>query len=202
MLILDDPATWPEHVTRRLNKPAVIELLRRCEFMDDAAKNPAVGAILAEVEDNAATTPIGAYHCTKQLPERPLTTTGLRLLDFEQHHAELRELLRSRAGVSRKLYAKIDAGLTHWQKDHGTGRKKRIWFCIDRSTVLNPGTEEFFQYYGGEAAYGKFLLHPDVLAVFESLGEPIVVEFRIRKKDLIVSSGALGKTLVSHSPVL
>jgi hypothetical protein len=199
VLVLDDPTTWPRHLTDQLNQPAVLEVLRRRRYAEELVDEPAVRPILAEVEQYAYSVPLAAYHCTKQLADRPYTVTGLRPLNFEQHHAELRDLLRSRPEVSPTLFRKIDAGLTDWRMRHTGRREKMLWFCVDRPLVLDRGTELFFKYFGGEAVYFGFMSDPEVLSVLESVGEPVVVEARVSSEDLkVFQELALGRTLVSY----
>jgi hypothetical protein len=127
VLILDDPTTWPDHIKSRLQQEPVVELLRHNEFMDELVRHPVLRPVLAEIEEYVAATPLAAYHCTKQLPERPFSVTGLRPLDFAQHHAEIRQVLRNHKSVTPALFSRIDAGLSDWQKNHTGKREKMLW---------------------------------------------------------------------------
>ncbi len=199
MLILDDPTTWPDPIKARLQQEPVVQLLCHNEFMDELVRHPVLRPILAEIEEYVAATPLAAYHCTKQLSERPFSVTGLRPLDFTEHHSEVRQVLSSHKSVTPALFSRIDAGLSDWQKNHTGKREKMLWFCIDRQLVLDPGTELFFKYFGGEAVYFAFMKDPEIGPLLEQLGEPVVVEARIASRDLTVfQEFAFARTLVCY----
>lgn len=199
MLVLDVPSTWPARVKELLNQDEVVELFRQNDYMDELVRHRALRPILEEIEEHIAAAPLAAYHCTKQLPERPFTTTGLRVLDFDRHHAEVRELLRDHKDVSPALFERIDAGLADWRKNHTGRREKMLWLCVDRNLVFDHGTESFFKYFGGEAVYFAFIDDPEVGPLLERIGEPVVVEVRIRSGDLkVFQEFAFARTLASH----
>jgi hypothetical protein len=199
VLIIDDPSTWPDRVKELLDRDEVVELLRQNDYMDELYRHPSLRPVLEEIEEYIAKTPLAAYHCTKQLPERPYSTTGLRVLDFGQHHSEVRELFRTHKEVSPALFKRIDAGLADWRKHHTGRREKMLWLCVDRSMVFDHGTESFFKYFGGEAVYFAFMKDPEVGPLLERIGEPVVVEVRISSRDLqVFEELAFARTLASH----
>ena len=145
----------------------------------------------------------GDVHCRLPLHEavarKAVRGDGLRILDFEQHHAEVRELLRNHGEVPPALLGRIDAGLAAWRKNHTGRREKMLWFCVDRDLVFDRGTGSFFRYFGGEAVYVPFVRDPEVGPLLERVGEPVVVEVRIRSRDLKVFQDlAFARTLASH----
>jgi hypothetical protein len=199
VLILDDQSTWPEHVTELLNQEEVVELLRENEFVDGLVKHSVLRPVLEEIEEYVAKTPLAAYHCTKQLPEHPFAATGLRVLNFDEHHAQIRNQLRNHKLFTPTLFKKLDKRLREWRKHNSEHREKMLWVCVDRKLVFDPGAESFFKYFGGEAVYFSVMEDPELGPVFEQLGEPIVVEMRIASRDLQVTQElAFARTLVSH----
>lgn len=149
MLILDDPKTWPPHITEQLDSSNVVELLQRHESMDHVADDPTLIDVFADIEKHAIEVGLAGYHCTKQLANRPYAETGLRILDFQTHHSEFRALLRDHESVDAELYEHIDKRLSYWQANHNGKRERMLWFCLNRRLVLDSGTESFFRYYGG-----------------------------------------------------
>jgi hypothetical protein len=199
VLILDDSTTWPDRFNKLLNQDEVINLFRSNRYMDQLEKNPILLPILEEIDSVIASVPLSAYHCTKQLTERPYSTTGLRILNFDQHHSEVLELLRNHENVSPSLFKKIDCRLLQWRKNHTGSREKMLWFCVDRNLVFDSGTESFFKYFGGEAIYFPFMDDPEIGPLLESIGEPVVVEVRIRSGDIrVYHQFAFARTLASH----
>jgi hypothetical protein len=199
MLILDDPSTWPDHLNARLNQSNVIKLIQQNKWMDELVRHVLLRTILEEIEDYVAANPLAVYHCTKQLSERPYSVSGLRVLNFEEHHNDIRDQLRNHELVTPSLFQKIDKGLTDWEKNHTGTREKMLWFCVDRQLVFDQGTESFFKYFGGEAVYFPFMDDPEVAQLLEQLGEPVVVEAQISSRDLkVFQEFAFARTLVSY----
>jgi hypothetical protein len=199
MLILDDPSTWPKHIVEQLNDELVIQLCKSHEFMEDIVDEPRLIDIFADVKSHAVNHGLAGYHCTKQLPTSQFTSTGLRTLNFQDHHAWFRNLIRKHPDVDNELYRHIDARLTYWQENHTGRRENMIWFCLTRTLVLDSGTKSFFKYFGGEAVYFAFMDDDRVAPILENIGEPVVVEAKIDIADLTVfREWAFGRTLVSH----
>ena len=199
MLILDDPATWPDHIIKRLQQEKVVQLLKQSNFIDDLVRHPTLRPVLEEVEAYVEANPLTAYHCTKQLPERPFAATGLRVLNFGEHHDEIKNLLRNHRLVTPALFDKLTNNLDFWKKNHTGIRENMLWFCVDRSLVFNEGTTSFFKFFGGEAVYFAMMDDSELGPILQRLGEPVVVEARIASRDLTVFQDfAFARSLVSH----
>ncbi|GBC59758.1 hypothetical protein DENIS_0699 [Desulfonema ishimotonii] len=199
MLILDNPVTWPKHIVEKLNSESVIQLCNSHEFIDDIADDPIILNIFEDVETYAGIHGLAGYHCTKQLLSSPFSSTGLRVLNFQNHHAWFRNLIRHYPDIDDEFYQYIDNKLTHWQNNHTGKRENMIWFCLTRALVLDSGTKSFFKYFGGEAIYFTFKNDERVAPILESIGEPVVIETKIDATDLTVfHEWAFGRTLVSH----
>lgn len=199
MLILDDPATWPDHVVKQLNSDTVIQLCTSHDYMEHIADHQDLIDIFSDIEEYTQKHRIAGYHCTKQAPTFSFMLSGLRTLDFTTHHAEFRSMMRKHPLVDDGLLRYIDSKLSDWQANHTGSREKKLWFCLTRTLVLNSGTESFFKYFGGEAIYFAFLYDQSVAPLLESIGEPVVVEVAIDVSVLNVSrKWAVGRTLVSH----
>jgi hypothetical protein len=198
-LTLDEPRTWPRHITEMLESPRVTGLLRRREWMDEVAREPVLQPVFEAVEAHAAAAGLTGFHGTKQLPDRQFSETGLRILNFDEHHSYFRDLIQGRPDVPPKLFRHILRRLNEWRAGESETREKMLWFCFTRAPIAGSGAEEFFQMFGGEAIYTPFLEDSRVRPLLESLGEPVVVEARISTRDLTVyQEFALGRTLVSY----
>ena len=199
MLILDDPSTWPKHIVEQLNAKPVIQLCKSHEFMEDIVDEPILIGIFEDVKSHAVNHGLAGYHCTKQSPTSQFKSTGLRKLNFQDHHAWFCNLIRQHPDVDDELYQHIDARLTYWQANHTGRRENMIWFCLTRTLVLESGTQSFFKYFGGEAIYFAFMRDDRVAPILENIGEPVVVEAKIDITNLTVfREWAFGRTLVSH----
>ena len=200
MLILDDPSTWPAHITKQLKKRSVTGLLKQNRSIRDIQTQWDIRCIFADVQGYAQSNGMAAYHCTKQVSDRPFSQTGLRLLCLEEHHRDLVETMRRhRPDLGEEYWGRIRDILAKWRVREG-GREGYLDFCPTQSPVVDDGTDLFFTYYGGEAGYMPFIygLHPDVEKILEQIGEPVVVEVRLRPSNLAGWQDAPGHTLVSY----
>jgi hypothetical protein len=199
MLILDNPLTWPNHIVEQLNDELVIQLCKSHNFMEDIANDPLLIDIFADVKSHAINDGLAGYHCTKQLKTSKFTSTGLRTLNFHEHHTWFRNLIRQHPDVDNELYQHIVTQLTDWQENHTGRRENMIWFCFTRTLASSSGTKSLRKYFGGEAVYSAFMHDERVAPILESMGDPVVVEAKIDISDLtIFREWALGRTLVSH----
>ena len=199
MLILDDPSTWPEHLSARLSEDEVVDVLCANKWIDEIVRHPVVRPVIEEIEAYVESVPLAAYHCTKQLAESPFAADGLRILDFDKHHAYVRDMLCKHKLVTPALFTKFDERLTYWKNNQTGRRENQLWLCVDRSLVFDHGAESFFKYFGGEAVYFAMTDDPDLGPLLERLGEPIVVEVRISSRELkVFQEFAFARTLVSH----
>ncbi len=208
MLILDEPSTWPRHIVKQLNAKNVKSLLENHNAMDCPARimnNSELQSIFVDVQEYAESEGIAGYHCTKQLPDKPFTKTGLRILDFETHHKEFLELIRNHKSVNKELFARIDKALSEFRADYNVRfREKQLWFCLTRRMICEDGgesTKYFFKCYGGEAIFMPFIYEQemkDAVNLLEQLGEPVVVEAQLSVSNLNLSQYALGRALVSY----
>jgi hypothetical protein len=200
MLILDDPHSWPKHITQQLKKRSVTKLLRQNRSIRDIRDEWDIRCMFADVQEYAQSHGMAAYHCTKQVPERPFSQTGLKVLHLEEHHRDLLETMRRhRLDLGEDYWERVRDILVKWRVGE-EAREGRLDFCARQCLVVDDGTDKFFKYYGGEAGYMPFIygLHPDVEEILERIGEPVVVEVRLRPSDLLAWQDSPGPALVGH----
>lgn len=76
----------------------------------------------------------------------------------------------------------------------------RIWFCFTKSLVIEPGTELFFKYYGGEIIYWWLIRKGlEVERLLEQIGSPVVVEAALDPSKLeFFGDWNLAKSMLSY----
>ena len=136
MLILDEPSTWPKHIVQQLNSQMLIQICNLHSCIEDIIDKSIILNIFQDVESFATTHGIIGYHCTKQLSSSPFSSTGLRILNFQEHHAWFRQLIRQHPDINDMLYKDIDNRLTYWKKNHTGKRENMICFCLNQRLVL------------------------------------------------------------------
>ena len=123
MLILDDPNTWPAHIMKQLYSDSVKYLLKSNDFMDYICEESVLLDIFADVRQYALSDGIAGYHCTKQLPERPYKTSGLRVLDYETHHSDFLEYAFNYPEIDNQCFDQIEKTLAEWRNDPSDTRQ-------------------------------------------------------------------------------
>ena len=80
------------------------------------------------------------------------------------------------------------------------GRRGKVWFCLTRNLVVGSGTGRFFKYYGGEIIYWPFAgRDPEVEALLEQIGSPVVIELALDPTELVYfGDDNLAKSMLSY----
>lgn len=199
MLILDDPTTWPSEIRSRLQNSEIAKVVMQHRYIDDLLKHVEIRKAVCEIEQCVENSSLTAFHCTKQLEDRPFSDSGLRVLQFTEHHARFLDYVRSRKLLPESTYKRLEMGLEEWCKEHTGRREGMLWVCVDRSLVFHYGALPFFDYFGGEAIYFPFREDQEIGTFLKKLGTPVVVEVRISSKESTVfKENAFARTLFSH----
>ena len=204
MLIVDDQKTWPKDIIKQLEKDSVIQLLKSNNFYSNIKDESDICDIVADVKKYASSVGVAVYHCTKQLPERPYKTIGLRILNIERHHSDFLDYICERPEVDKSCFDRIKKALEEWNdREQRYRREDMIYFCIERNLVLDYGTKDFFDYYGGEAIYMPFYNEgmEDIKRILASIGEPVVVEAHLSVSDLETYGQTYGENRFGQSVI-
>lgn len=192
---LEDPFALPAHLRKTLE--TLRPLLLKERFFESILRRPPIAEIVEELEAHLSACEIHAYHCTREPYPGFFEHHGLRLTDIKSHQAEFLVTHGHLFSTSQ-----LSAVQRRWQAYFGSGgqaksRNGRIWACLSRSLLRDPGVEGFFQYYGGEAIYKPLLMEPEIVAILASIGRPVVVEIAMAANQL-KAYGPLAHTAISQ----
>jgi hypothetical protein len=148
-------------------------------FVEGALEHPDVRAIGEELESFLATQRIHAYHCTKEPEPGYFRGNGLRLTEVAAHQAWFLEHFGARFTETQRQW--LHSAWHQYFVKHGQAKLRNglLWACLSRSLVCDDGCQPFFRYFGGEAISMVADAHPEVLAILESIGRPVVVEIAV-----------------------
>ena len=190
MMRLDDEATWPEELLRRLGEG--LPLLRdyereraawdrRCEEDVMArvrrAPNPhadARAAVLAACHDIVLGCRIVGYHCTRLTDDEAaaIQRDGLRTLTPELIEGRIRRALDQgliERGVADVILARNDG--------RDRNRAGMAWFVFRKRDLADEGgVGPLFSSWGGEAVYGGYEDDATVGPALSRIGRPCIVE--------------------------
>jgi hypothetical protein len=132
---------------------------------------------------------IRGHHCTKELHEGKIQDGGLRALDAQLHINEFLEYL-SRSPDFCNYLEEFKSVLLPWLQDSQIrNRQNQIWFCLNKSLVIDNGCQYFFKYYGGEIVYWPIVDYNERLSsILTQIGQPIVVTATFPISDMHIAN--------------
>lgn len=140
------------------------------------------------------------YHCTKEKRPGFFKETGLELTNPKKKIDAFLEEFGGR--LSERDLREVEHIFTAWLncREHMDARTGKIWFCLTKSLVIQPGTELFFKYYGGEIIYWWLIEKGLVVErLLEQIGSPVVIELALDPSKLeYFGDWNLAKSMLSY----
>ena len=76
-------------------------------------------------------------------------------------------------------------------------RENQIWVCLTRPNPPHDGTENLFQYFGGEVIYMPLMKMPVILDKLTKIGCPVIVEIELPANELHIN-GPMSHAVLSR----
>jgi hypothetical protein len=182
---VDDINTWPKDILDALGSSGIRRHFERAKSVEGVYNISDIRAIGSDLVKRCYESKLIGYHCTKEKHPGFFKEHGLELTDPERKVTAFLEefgtqFSESKLGeVKRKFADWLD-----WAEQM-MSRRGKIWFCLTRNAVMEPGTEMFFKYYGGEIIYWPFAdRDTEVEALLERIGSPVVIELALDPSQL------------------
>lgn len=197
---IDDLSTWPGDILEGLKSPHVRRYFAESQSAEDVYDIAEVQAIGSALVGHCYHAGLIGYHCTKEKRPGFFKGHGLEVTEPERKiEAFLNEfgthLSEGKLGEVRRKFAE-------WLNNKGQmkGRRGKVWFCLTRNLVVSSGTGRFFKYYGGEIIYWPFAgRDPEVEALLERIGSPVVVELSLDPAEMVYfGDDNLAKSMLSY----
>ncbi len=127
---------------------------------------------------------IRAYHCTKEPEAGYFEAHGLRPTEVAHHQAWFLERFGHSFTPEQRCW--LEAAWHDYFINEGQAKLRNglIWACLTRRLVIEDGCESFFKYFGGEAISMVADADPEIAAILESIGRPVVVELAVEGSTL------------------
>jgi hypothetical protein len=86
----------------------------------------------------------------------------------------------------------------YYTEEHNKFRENKVWFTMTANKDWLGTVEPLYKYYGGEIVNFALSGEADIMEIFETIGQPLVITCKISTEDIVKSrENMFGKALLS-----
>ena len=193
-ICLDSLDSLPADLSNRLKNYRAA--FQKTPCLEEVLRDANIGEIANELESHLKQQRILGYHCTREPFAGFYQELGLRLTNVRHHQTEFLDSFCN--WFSPKEITQIEeAWLKYFDKEEKRNdRENQIWACLTRPNPPHDGTENLFQYFGGEVIFMPLMKMLVILDKLTKIGCPVIVEIELPANELHIN-GPVSHALLS-----